>query len=121
MECKYESSDKRRYIPSTVLHVFLLYSCRGNKIIASALAVVVITINVYFVLITVQDKVPKHWAILTLIAIFSIFYVTFCIYLVIHMAIHMGATGLTDYPVSIQRNRTFHHLRILPNRTDMHE
>lgn len=63
------------------------------------MAATVVTINIYFVIITVEESVPKHWAILLLIAVYAIMYIVFCIYLVIHMAISMGATSLNKYAV----------------------
>ncbi|XP_046593552.1 protein Malvolio isoform X2 [Neodiprion lecontei] len=67
-----------------------------NKIISCALGVVVFAVNIYFVIDTVEERVTKHWAILLLIAIYAIFYVLFCMYLIIHTAIQMGATRLTE-------------------------
>ncbi|CAD1469192.1 unnamed protein product, partial [Heterotrigona itama] len=68
-----------------------------NKIIATALSVVVITINIYFVINTVQDDLPHHWLIILAIVIYSILYLLFCLYLTIHMAVSMGATSLGDH------------------------
>ncbi|KAK2586741.1 hypothetical protein KPH14_011773 [Odynerus spinipes] len=69
----------------------------GNKIVATALSAVVITINIYFVITTVQEDVSPHWAIWLAMSIFAILYLVFCIYLTIHMAINMGATSISNH------------------------
>ncbi|XP_076759914.1 solute carrier family member malvolio isoform X2 [Xylocopa sonorina] len=69
----------------------------ANKIIATALSALVITINIYFVIDTVQKDLPHHWAVILAISIYSILYLLFCLYLVIHMSVSMGATFLGDY------------------------
>ncbi|CAL7950974.1 unnamed protein product [Xylocopa violacea] len=69
----------------------------ANKIIATTLSAVVITINIYFVINTVQEDLPHHWAVILAISIYSILYLLFCLYLVIHMSVSMGATFLADY------------------------
>ncbi|XP_076642200.1 solute carrier family member malvolio isoform X2 [Halictus rubicundus] len=68
-----------------------------NKIVATALSALVITINIYFVINTVQEDLPHHWAVILAISIYSILYLLFCLYLVIHMAVSMGATSLADH------------------------
>ncbi|XP_018399666.1 PREDICTED: protein Malvolio [Cyphomyrmex costatus] len=65
-----------------------------NKIVATALSVLVITINIYFVIQTVQEDLPHHWAIYLAMCIYAILYLIFCAYLAIHMAVSMGATSL---------------------------
>ncbi|XP_076680590.1 solute carrier family member malvolio isoform X1 [Andrena cerasifolii] len=69
----------------------------ANKIVTTALSVVVITINIYFVINLVQDDLPHHWAVILAISIYSILYLLFCLYLTIHMAVSMGATSLGDH------------------------
>lgn len=73
-----------------------------NKIVATALSAVVITINIYFVVNTVQEDLPHHWAVILAISIYSILYLLFCFYLTIHMAVSMGATSLGDHWVRIK-------------------
>ncbi|OAD55717.1 Protein Malvolio [Eufriesea mexicana] len=68
-----------------------------NKIVATALSVVVIAINIYFVINTVETDLPHHWAIILAISIYSILYLLFCFYLTIHMAVSMGATSVGDH------------------------
>ncbi|XP_029043540.1 protein Malvolio isoform X2 [Osmia bicornis bicornis] len=68
-----------------------------NKVVATALSAVVITINIYFVINTVREDLPHHWAVILAISIYSILYLLFCLYLVIHMAVSMGASSLNDY------------------------
>ncbi|CAD6233422.1 GSCOCG00007186001-RA-CDS [Cotesia congregata] len=68
-----------------------------NKIVATALSAVVIAINIYFVKDTVETHLPDNWAVYLGITIYAIFYLGFCFYLIIHMAIAMGADFLTNY------------------------
>lgn len=68
-----------------------------NKIVATALSALVITINIYFVINTVQEDLPHHWAVILAISIYSILYLLFCVYLIIHMAVNMGATSIADH------------------------
>lgn len=64
------------------------------------MSAVVIAINIYFVKDTVETQLPDNWAVYLGITIYAIFYLGFCFYLVIHMAIAMGADFLTNYRVS---------------------
>ncbi|XP_014224947.1 protein Malvolio-like isoform X1 [Trichogramma pretiosum] len=67
-----------------------------NKIVATILSLLVISINIYFA----YDKVSDMGTLgKTLICIYAVLYLIFCLYLVIHMAICMGATSLKDYPI----------------------
>ncbi|XP_008211505.1 protein Malvolio isoform X1 [Nasonia vitripennis] len=72
-----------------------------NKVVATALSILVISINVYFVSQTVSDIVAEdptyRTEIIVGISIFAILYLLFCLYLVIHMAISMGATSLNRF------------------------
>ncbi|XP_046387700.1 protein Malvolio isoform X1 [Ischnura elegans] len=67
-----------------------------TKILAILLSTVVIGINIYFVVHSIVNDIPSHWAIYLAICIFAIFYISFCLYLIIHMAISMGATQLAN-------------------------
>ncbi|XP_034944715.1 LOW QUALITY PROTEIN: protein Malvolio [Chelonus insularis] len=67
-----------------------------NQIASVILSAVVISINIYFVKDTVETDFPKHWAVYLGITLYAIFYLGFCLYLVIHMAIAMGAEFLTN-------------------------
>lgn len=69
---------------------------RGNKVVATLLSVLVIGINTYFVVETVNE-LHLHWFALTIVVIVGIIYLLFCAYLVIHMAVSMGYTGLLQY------------------------
>ncbi|XP_017884561.1 protein Malvolio isoform X2 [Ceratina calcarata] len=68
-----------------------------NKIVATLLSAAVISINIYFVINTVKEDLPHHWAVLLAISIYSILYLLFCLYLTIHMAVSMGATWLGEH------------------------
>lgn len=65
---------------------------------STALSVVVICINIYFV----KDRIDEHhvgeknWGILVAIGIYAFLYLAFCLYLSIHVAISMGATSLAN-------------------------
>lgn len=67
-----------------------------------------IAINIYFVKDTVETVLPDHWAVYLGITIYALFYLGFCLYLVIHMAIAMGADFLTNYRVSYLNTVEFH-------------
>ncbi|GLV38284.1 Malvolio [Carabus blaptoides fortunei] len=73
----------------------------GNKIVATLLSIVVISINTYFVVNTVSDA-QLTWGPLTAVVIFGILYLLFCFYLVIHMAVSMGNQRLGRQPL-VQR------------------
>ncbi|CAH1112007.1 unnamed protein product [Psylliodes chrysocephalus] len=68
----------------------------GNKIASILLSIIVIAINTYFVINTV-NSLDFHWFPLLLVVIIGILYLLFCLYLVIHMAISMGNTNLLRY------------------------
>lgn len=67
--------------------------------IATILSMVIIGINVCFVIFKFPYDI--HWAYLILVIVYGILYLLFCIYLTIHMAISMGATGLLRISVRI--------------------
>ncbi|XP_028142899.1 protein Malvolio isoform X2 [Diabrotica virgifera virgifera] len=67
-----------------------------NKVAAILLSIVVIMINTYFVINTV-DELQLTWPLLVVVVIVGIFYLLFCFYLVIHMSISMGSTNLLRY------------------------
>jgi len=72
-----------------------------NKIVSTALSVLVIAINIYFVIQTVEEDLPHHWAILLGMSVYAILYLIFCAYLAVHMAVNMGATSLGNHWVCI--------------------
>ncbi|XP_045465242.1 protein Malvolio-like isoform X2 [Harmonia axyridis] len=67
----------------------------SNKIAAILLSIVVIAINTFFVIQTVQHYATWPW--LVLVAIIGILYLIFCVYLVLHMAVSMGCESLLKY------------------------
>lgn len=81
-------------------YIMFFFYYRANKIVATIISALVITINIYFVIDTVQD-IPQNWAIWLGIAIFAILYLAFCIYLIIHMAVNMGAGTVSNHWVCI--------------------
>lgn len=46
---------------------------------------------------TVHKKLPAHWAIILGFSIYAFCYLTFCVYLIVHMAVNMGATSLGNH------------------------
>lgn len=62
---------------------------------AILLSVVVIGINTFFVIQTVQHYATWPW--LVVVAIVGVLYLLFCVYLVLHMAVSMGFEGLLRY------------------------
>ncbi|XP_011261506.1 protein Malvolio isoform X1 [Camponotus floridanus] len=68
-----------------------------NKIVSTALSILVITINIYFVIQTVHEDLPQHWAVFLGMSVYAILYLIFCAYLAIHMAVSMGATSLGNH------------------------
>lgn len=69
---------------------------RGNTVVATLLSMVVISINTFFVVETV-GSLHLGWAAFTAVVIVAILYLLFCVYLVIHMAVSLGTTSLTQY------------------------
>lgn len=68
----------------------------ANTIVAMVLSIVVITINTYFVVSTVNSLHLNVYALIAVVVI-GVLYLLFCMYLAIHMAVSMGATSLTRY------------------------
>ncbi|XP_044762683.1 protein Malvolio-like isoform X2 [Coccinella septempunctata] len=66
-----------------------------NKVASILLSIVVIAINTFFVIQTVQHYATWPW--LVLVAIVGVLYLLFCVYLVLHMAVSMGCEGLLKY------------------------
>uniref|UniRef100_A0A0P6HKC5 Natural resistance-associated macrophage protein n=1 Tax=Daphnia magna TaxID=35525 RepID=A0A0P6HKC5_9CRUS len=76
-----------------------------NKILLAILAVVVVGINLFFVVVTIDENLPHHWAIYTAFGIFGVLYMTLVGYLVLHLIDAFGGrccsrlpgiTGLVD-------------------------
>lgn len=68
--------------------------------VAIALSLVVIAINTFFVVHSVIYDIPHQWGIWIAIAVFAIFYIIMCTYLILHMIVSMGNTRLAEYQVS---------------------
>ncbi|XP_055326953.1 protein Malvolio-like isoform X3 [Sitodiplosis mosellana] len=67
----------------------------GNKIVSVLLFILVIAINITFVVDRLNDA-DLDWGWFTLVIIFSVLYILFNIYLVIHMAVYMGSERLRN-------------------------
>jgi len=63
---------------------------------STLLSLLVICINIYTVITTVNGF-ELHWFALTVISILGVCYILFCIYLVLHMTISMGGTWPLKY------------------------
>lgn len=92
--CKFSTLKTSHFVRIKVFNKYFFF--RGNKIASIILSIVVITINTYFVVNTVNEH-NLHWFFLLVIIIVGIFYLLFCFYLVVHMAISMGNTSLLRY------------------------
>ncbi|XP_034662590.1 protein Malvolio isoform X2 [Drosophila subobscura] len=67
----------------------------GNKIVSICLTIVVIAVNLYFVIVQVENM-QIEGGLLALVCIFAILYILFNLYLVIHMAACMGNQRLMN-------------------------
>lgn len=85
----------------SLFYIHIMLSCRVNKVVSTALSILVITINIYFVIQTVHEDLPQHWAVFLGMSVYAILYLIFCAYLAIHMAVNMGATSLGNHWVRI--------------------
>ncbi|CAL1541388.1 unnamed protein product [Lymnaea stagnalis] len=70
---------------------------RAMKTITCLLAAVVIGINMYFVIVYLQE-LPEHWAIYLGVAIGVVLYLAFVLYLALFCFAVMGATFVTKLP-----------------------
>lgn len=70
-----------------------------SKIFALALSLLVIIINIYFVFQYVASLGFNSWYFILFLIIVGFLYINFCLYLILDMAINMGATGLLHAPL----------------------
>ncbi|CAG9815191.1 unnamed protein product [Phaedon cochleariae] len=68
----------------------------GNMVASILLSIVVIGINTYFVVNT-MNELDLHWFSLLLVIVVGIFYLLFCLYLVVHLIVSIGNTRLLRY------------------------
>ena len=72
----------------------------GSKILSILLSIVVITVNIFFVLEYIIGTGITAWWFVLLIAISSVGYLIFCLYLTIDMILNMGCGDrLVHYPI----------------------
>ncbi|XP_069703805.1 protein Malvolio [Periplaneta americana] len=69
----------------------------GNRVVSIALSALVIAINIFFVTHSVIYEMPPHWALYLFIGLYGIGYILLCIYLLLHMAVSMGNSRLSEY------------------------
>ena len=74
-------------------------SGRCSKVFSLVLSLLVIVINIYFVFQYVVGLGYNSWYFITFVVLFGCFYITFNIYLIMHMAVTMGATFLLRTPL----------------------
>ena len=100
--------------------IHLCNAFRFNKIFSTTLALFVIGINIYLVVLLVSDLVENtltHGQGITLIVfatLIGIFYVAFCLYLIIYLAIGMGATWLKRFEVCTYKLQKYYCYDELP-------
>ncbi|XP_046639311.1 natural resistance-associated macrophage protein 2-like isoform X2 [Daphnia pulicaria] len=70
-----------------------------NKIILLVLAAVVVCINLYFVVVTIQEALPPHWAIYTAFGIAGILYMSLVLYLILHLIESFGGRCCARLPI----------------------
>ncbi len=85
-----------------ILNIFLIaFTNRFNKIVLLVLAAVVVSINLYFVVVTIKETLPPHWAIYTAFGIAGILYMTLVLYLILHLIESFGGRCCARLPVRL--------------------
>ena len=74
-------------------------SGRCSKIFSLVLSLLVIVINIFFVFQYVIGLGYNSWYFITFLVLLGCFYITFNVYLILHMAVTMGATFLLRTPL----------------------
>lgn len=69
-----------------------------NKTILTMLAVVVVSINLFFVVVTIKDALPPHWAIYTAFGIGGVLYLSLVGYLCLHLIEAFGGRCCASLP-----------------------
>lgn len=82
-----------------IMHEFA--SGTMSKIFALSLSLLVIVINIYFVFQYVIGLGITAWYFIIFIIMVGFLYVVFCLYLILDMAIKMGAVGLLNTPLGV--------------------
>jgi NRAMP (natural resistance-associated macrophage protein)-like metal ion transporter len=70
-----------------------------SKVLALSLSLLIILVNIYFVFQYVIGLGITAWYFIMFVIFFGAFYLMFCLYLTIDMAINMGATGILRSPI----------------------
>lgn len=78
-----------------------LFCNRFNKILLLILAAVVVVINLYFVVVTIKETLPPHWAVYTAFGIAGILYMTLVLYLCLHLIESFGGRCCARLPVTL--------------------
>lgn len=63
------------------------------------MAAIIIGINIYFVGYYVTTAFPPYWFVYFGVIVFGVLYLTFITYLLLHMFVSMGFTGLSRFEV----------------------
>ena len=70
-----------------------------SKVFSLVLSLLVIGINIFFVFQYVVGLGFTSWYFIVFIVTVGLLYLLFCLYLIIDMAIHMGAVGILNTPL----------------------
>jgi hypothetical protein len=73
---------------------------RFNKIILALLAVVVVGINLFFVIASIDQKLPHHWAIYLGFGIGGFLYLLLVGYITLHLIESFGGNFIARIPVN---------------------
>ncbi|XP_021956479.1 natural resistance-associated macrophage protein 2 isoform X3 [Folsomia candida] len=94
-------------LPFAVLPVISMTSSRNimgdfrngtvTKIVSVCVAAIIIGINIYFVGYYVTTAFPPYWFVYFGVIVFGVLYLTFITYLLLHMFVSMGFTGLSRF------------------------
>lgn len=98
MDCKLMSS----YLLISYNFLYPHHLNRFTKIILSLLSVVIVGINLFFVVSSIDQspRIPDHWAVYTGFAIAGFFYLLLVFYIALHLIEALGGTFiLSKIPV----------------------
>jgi hypothetical protein len=73
------------------------------------LAVVIVSINLFFVVVTINETLPPHWAIYTVFGIAGALYMTLVGYLCLHLIEAFGGRCCARLPVTLVTQYTVLH------------
>jgi len=95
------------------LNIIVFFFCSIVNIIACVLSAVIIAVNMYFVGDYVSTSFPHTWFMYLSMSIFGILYLTFCVYLVMHVMISMGCSRFDGYHVCFPLNYYYYYILMI--------